>query len=456
MVRCKRKWLTLCILFAVLAYKLVKQSRPGSGSPVYNQVKQTERSLTTSTGDAKEKPDNAAAAYASNNPSQEIPMMCANLIKGDGIIHEEIVNKTINRLTSTLVADRGFATLTKNCTRFVNERGYGRKPVTKEEEDFPLAFGILMYTSAHQVEQLLRTIYRPHNIYCIHVDRKSPAVLHRAMESISGCFDNVFISSRLEKVIYASVSQIHAEMNCQRDVLKRNKKWKYFIYLPGQEFPLKTNLEIVKILKELRGQNDINIVMEVPTERLIYRHTFVNGLIRRTSIRKTEICPLKTIKKGTVHTSLSREFVEFLHNSDIAKRFLMWLNDTKSPEEQFFNSLAYLDEAPGGPGPVKLERPFNALSRITAWYNHSTPCHGQYVRNVCVYSWRDLSWLVTQPHLFANKFNVKFDSLVLECLEEIINYRTFHPTALNISMYQQFVKDRSWKPSGGALRWQLP
>ena len=53
-----------------------------------------------------------------------------------------------------------------------------------------------MYTDAEQVERLLRAIYRPQNIYCIHVDRKSPSHVHNAMRAIANCFPNVFIASR--------------------------------------------------------------------------------------------------------------------------------------------------------------------------------------------------------------------------------------------------------------------
>nr|XP_002740706.1 PREDICTED: beta-1,3-galactosyl-O-glycosyl-glycoprotein beta-1,6-N-acetylglucosaminyltransferase-like [Saccoglossus kowalevskii] len=392
----------------------------------------------------------------SNVKETGINMVCENIVNGFDV-PAETMNQTIRFLRSTHVSDLDFLSLTDNCTRFSTERGYSNKPVTDEEMNFPLAFGLSMYTSAHQVEQLLRTIYRPHNIYCIHVDNKSSSVLHRAMESISGCFDNVFISSRLEKVIYASVSQIHAEMNCQRDVLKRNKKWKYFIYLTGQEFPLKTNLEIVEILKEFQEQNDISIEMTVPWKRVTFRYSIVNGKMHRTNQTKTEPCPLKTLKKGTIHTSLSRKFVEFLHTSNIAERFLVWLNDTLSPDEHFFQSLAYLPEAPGGPGQVPMSQPVMALSRRAMWQSKlpSPQCHGHYVREFCIFSWRDLAWLVKQPHLFANKFNVKHDSLVLDCLEEIIKYRTIYPKQLNITVYQKFVKNRSWKDFEDPPPWQV-
>ena len=41
-----------------------------------------------------------------------------------------------------------------------------------EEEAFPIAFSLMTYCDAEQVYRLLRAIYRPSNLYCIHVDKK--------------------------------------------------------------------------------------------------------------------------------------------------------------------------------------------------------------------------------------------------------------------------------------------
>ena len=40
----------------------------------------------------------------------------------------------------------------------------------------------------------------PQNVYCIHIDSKAPADVHRTATAIANCFDNVFIASRLESV----------------------------------------------------------------------------------------------------------------------------------------------------------------------------------------------------------------------------------------------------------------
>ena len=44
---------------------------------------------------------------------------------------------------------------------------------------------------------------------------------------------------------------------CMQLLHQKNKKWKYLLTLAGQMFPLKTNLDIVRILKALNGSNAV-------------------------------------------------------------------------------------------------------------------------------------------------------------------------------------------------------
>jgi hypothetical protein len=46
------------------------------------------------------------------------------------------------------------------------------------------------------------------------------------------------------------------------ELWKRHKTWKYFINLTGQEFPLKTNYELVKILQAYNGANDVEATVK--------------------------------------------------------------------------------------------------------------------------------------------------------------------------------------------------
>ena len=145
----------------------------------------------------------------------------------------------------------------ERCSTYQKNRKYIMSPVNEEEANFPLAFSLLVYSSAHQVEQLLQAIYRSQNYYCIHVDLKATSTFYETMAKIAGCFPNVFLSSKRFDVRWGCFSVLQAELQCMRDLWSKTK-WKYYINLTGQEFPLKTNWDIVRILKIYNGSNAID------------------------------------------------------------------------------------------------------------------------------------------------------------------------------------------------------
>ena len=155
------------------------------------------------------------------------------------------------------ISNGDYLALTENCKRFQTVRGYTMEPLSQEEADFPLAYTILMYKEVEQVERLLRAIYMPQNYYCIHIDAKlgESEMEMKAMRRIAGCFPNVFIASKLERVYWGHISILTAEMKCLDDL--RKYQWKYYINLSGQMFPLQTNNHLVKILKLYNGANDV-------------------------------------------------------------------------------------------------------------------------------------------------------------------------------------------------------
>jgi hypothetical protein len=145
---------------------------------------------------------------------------------------------------------------TLDCGAFKEKRGYITSSMTEEERNFPIAFSLLLYKDIAQAERLLRAIYRPQNYYCIHLDSTSDKVYLDAITAIASCFDNVFMTSRMVHVHWGWFSVVEPELICMEGLMKY-KKWKYFINLTGQEFPLKTNWELVRILKAYNGANGI-------------------------------------------------------------------------------------------------------------------------------------------------------------------------------------------------------
>ena len=60
--------------------------------------------------------------------------------------------------------------------------------VTQEERDFPLAYFMTVYTDARTLELTLATIFRPHNSYCLHIDKKAEEEFKRTVLQIINCY----------------------------------------------------------------------------------------------------------------------------------------------------------------------------------------------------------------------------------------------------------------------------
>ncbi|CAG5125274.1 unnamed protein product [Candidula unifasciata] len=315
--------------------------------------------------------------------------------------------KRITKRVGNSISDEKYINLTYNCTSFIAQRGYIMSSLTEEEENFPLAFSISTYTGAEMFERLLRAIYRPQNYYCIQVDRSASEKFFRAVSSIVDCFPNVFLASKRIDVIWGEFTVLETELICMKD-LWQFPKWKYFFTLTGQEFPLKTNFELVKILTAYQGANDVMTTVKHANPERWYNTLPPHGL--------------KPVK-GSVHIIVNRDYVGFILQNRISYDLLNWTKKTFIPDETFF---AILNANPqlGIKGTYKGEpehsatRPF--LARYKVWEWDPIPCAGKYVRDVCILTTGDLPLLGQAKEMIANKFFLDWDRVVIGCLEEKI------------------------------------
>lgn len=339
---------------------------------------------------------------------------CAKLFNNDKYeiqkanAHE---NDYINVISPTMYFD-----LTQNCSKFLQDRGYITCNLSKEEVDFPIAYSIMVYKAVYQLERLLRSIYRPQNYYCIHADSKMSQTDRKAIESIVKCFDNVFMSSTSYNVTWGTISSLQADIVCMKDLLR--KSWKYFINLTGQEFPLQSNLNIVRILKTFNGSNDVKFGSRNFSDRWLSAGAPPMGL---------------TPYKGRVHIIVNRDFVEYAVKNKTSAKLLKWLSPTIHPDETFFTTLNYnsLTGILGSLNGKTMPKIWNGLPASMARYkrwsfnqNKDYPCHGIFVRSICIPGVADLPELGKRPELFVNKLYWDFKHYVLDCLEELIHNRT--------------------------------
>ncbi|XP_076465396.1 N-acetyllactosaminide beta-1,6-N-acetylglucosaminyl-transferase-like [Babylonia areolata] len=281
-----------------------------------------------------------------------------------------------------------------------------------------------MHRNAEQAEQLLRAIYRPHNIYCIHVDNKTDRATFSTMESLARCFPNVFLTKRLN-VVYGGPLMVEAELVLMNCALESPVPWKYYLNLAGQEFPLRTNLEMVRILQMLNGSNDIKSVPMPKHLRSRIDRVYVirNGRIVRTFRHKdTPNTPHLQVRKGTQYGAFSRDFVTSLFVEDVARTIISYFADTYSSDETVW---ATINGYPGMPGGYPVNVTHSHLSRTIVWQSSNLyKCRGRYVHGICVFSKQDLPWLLKQPNLIANKFGGWADSYqAARCLEAVLDQR---------------------------------
>lgn len=237
------------------------------------------------------------------------------------------------------------------CRAYLLASGYVTRSLSAEEAAFPLAYALALHKDFDTFERLFRALYVPHNVYCIHVDEKAAADFKIAVEALLRCFPNAFLASKAEPVVYAGVSRLQADLNCMKDLLRSEVRWKYLLNACGQDFPLKTNKEIVRALKRFNGQNITPGIL--PPLRVTARTRYVYkehlgkeaSYMKRTKALKPPPPHNLTIYFGSAYIALTRPFVEFLFKDRRALDLLAWSKDTYSPDEHFWVTL---NRIPGG------------------------------------------------------------------------------------------------------------
>ncbi|KAH0619812.1 hypothetical protein JD844_014100 [Phrynosoma platyrhinos] len=381
--------------------------------------------------------------YQSLQLSPRGNISCSRLSRGDPeAVQEALLNRLQQKTGGNHLQENHYLNMTKDCGLFKASRKFIEFPLSKEEEDFPIAYSMVIHDKIEMFERLLRAIYTPQNVYCVHVDAKSPQPFQEAVQSIVSCFGNVFMASKQEKVVYASWGRVQADLNCMEDLLQTKVPWRYLLNTCGTDFPIKTNAEIVRSLKVLNGKN--NMESERPsaykTGRWKYHHKVADSVVR-TEMEKSPPPQSSPMFTGSAYVVLTREFVQHLFQDPVAKQVIEWSKDTYSPDEHLW---ATLHRMPGMPGGVPFNSKFdltdmNAIVRLVKWsYSEGDiakgapypPCMGTSRRAVCVYGVGDLHWVLSQHHLFANKFDLRVDEYAIQCLEEHLRYKAIYGKAL--------------------------
>lgn len=267
------------------------------------------------------------------------------LNNSDPLMLSQVCTSSIKGKTPFLWRDRLTIYEKSSCKEYLTQSHYITVPLSKEEADFPLAYIMVIHHNFDTFARLFRAVYMPQNVYCVHVDEKATTEFKDAVEHLLSCFPNAFLASKTEPVVYGGISRLQADLNCIKDLAASAVPWKYAINTCGQDFPLKTNREIVQYLKGLKGKNITPGVL--PPAHAIGRTRYVhrehlgekNSFVIKTTKLKTPPPHNMTIYFGTAYVALTRNFANFVLQDQQAIDLLSWSRDTYSPDEHFWVTL---------------------------------------------------------------------------------------------------------------------
>ncbi|XP_061582765.1 beta-1,3-galactosyl-O-glycosyl-glycoprotein beta-1,6-N-acetylglucosaminyltransferase 7 isoform X3 [Cololabis saira] len=325
------------------------------------------------------------------------------------------------------------------CSNLIRDLHFITRPLSHEEEEYPIAFIVTVHKELELFVRVLRAIYMPQNVYCIHVDAKAPWEYKAAVRRIVSCFENVFLSTRSETVTYAGFSRLQADLNCMKDLTKSKIGWRKVVNLCGQEFPVKSNVELVRYLqsKEWKDRNMTPGVKQPlsKSHRTQLQHQEIIGshvALKGRGLKKRPPPHNLQIYFGTAYYALMRDFVDFVQESPVARDLLEWSKDTFSPDEHYWVTLNHIKEAPGS----YIDGGWKGDIRAIKWRDQEgmthAGCKGHYVRDICIYGMEDLPWIFDRNSIFANKFESKTSPEALDCLEQWHRSKVLNQTTVPI------------------------
>lgn len=111
--------------------------------------------------------------------------------------------------------------------------------------------------------RLISSIYHPHNVYAIHLDRKVPvatrnAIMKRIFEQKRAYSQNVFVMDS-EAVTYRGMSMVLNTINAMNFLLEKDNRWQYMINLSGSDYPL-VSAQTMRLLLGPYREEELNFV----------------------------------------------------------------------------------------------------------------------------------------------------------------------------------------------------
>ena len=351
---------------------------------------------------------------------------CQQLKARNRTEQERVLGKLKNWTNSETIDE--FYTKAKNCSYVRDLLSSDNFYISDTEKNFPLAYVILFHNSPQQIMRLLRVIYRPHNVYCLHPDGRADKNLIHVFRKLASCFDNIVIPDDLVEVTYMHISMVDAQLKCLRYLTYNYQpvRWKYASILCGKELPFSSNRVMVDALSKLNGDSAINprrLTDREFLQRFGLHYISWNGALYPVGPRWRRVPFGMKLYKSYNYISASRKFVRFLLTSPRVRALHCYMSTALMPDEEFFATAYMLPEAPKTRIVDEVQYVKTFFVPELSYLN--LKCSGKVVHYVCILNIRDLPLLHEYMRgnstlFFYNKHFMEYDHVVMDCMEQRI------------------------------------
>lgn len=264
-----------------------------------------------------------------------------------------------------------------------------------------IAYQIAVHARERQFKWIFDALYNAHDLFAIHIDRKTPESTVRAIRDIVANRPNVYATPRLS-VIYGEWAMTEMELGAIRFFCENHADWQYFINLSGQDYPLKTREHIVAELSRNPRQNFLHFV-HLDTLPSYFRERSARYCIRIG--HRLIHTPLPNLKPknirfdwfGAAWHVITREFCGWLLKDRTAQDCMRFLRHVHVPHEFLMQTLI-------------MNSPFeDTLNTSFKWYIRWT--YGAPHPNILTMAHHDE--LLGADEFFARKFDEDVDREIL-------------------------------------------
>lgn len=211
-----------------------------------------------------------------------------------------------------------------------------------------LAYAILAHHKPRQLAWLFEAIYRPTDVFAIHVDAGAAPELHERAAALAHGRPNVHLL-RSRPITWGGWSLAAINLDAIRTLLELDSGWGFFANLSGQDYPLQDPDAVRAELAQAPDANhlDARRIDSFPPEhqkhvrrRLRWRRFEFGGGVVTTPIPVVRPRDLRIEWKGSGWFTLSRNFCAWLADAPLTRTCIAALRHTYIPDETLLQTIA--------------------------------------------------------------------------------------------------------------------